>query len=83
MNYRRLGRSGLKVSEVCLGAWINFGDRIADEASLSDRERVLVWCPRDDAEALRKVCAGHDRDHARERLRAGRVDVMNARVRMR
>ena len=30
MNYRRVGRSGLKVSEICLGAWINFGDRIAD-----------------------------------------------------
>lgn len=30
MNYRRLGRSGLKVSEICLGAWINFGERIED-----------------------------------------------------
>lgn len=30
MNYRRLGHSGLKVSELCLGAWINFGDRIED-----------------------------------------------------
>ena len=33
MNYRRLGRSGLKVSEICLGAWINFGGRIEDEAT--------------------------------------------------
>ena len=31
MNYRTLGHSGLKVSEICLGAWINFGGRIADE----------------------------------------------------
>ena len=31
MNYRRLGRSGLKVSEICLGAWVNFGARIGDE----------------------------------------------------
>ena len=31
MNYRRLGRSGLKVSEICLGAWINFGGRMADD----------------------------------------------------
>ncbi len=31
MNYRRLGRSGLKVSEICVGAWINFGDRIEDK----------------------------------------------------
>ena len=30
MNYRRLGASGLKVSEICLGAWINFGERIED-----------------------------------------------------
>jgi len=30
MNYRHLGRSGLKVSEICLGAWINFGERIED-----------------------------------------------------
>ena len=35
MNYRRLGRSGLKVSELCLGAWINFGDRIADEQTFA------------------------------------------------
>lgn len=33
MNYRRLGRSGLKVSEICLGAWINFGGRMEDEAT--------------------------------------------------
>ena len=31
MEHRRLGRSGLKVSELCLGAWINFGQRIEDE----------------------------------------------------
>ena len=31
MNYRTLGRSGLKVSEICLGAWINFGGRMADD----------------------------------------------------
>ncbi len=30
MKTRRLGNSGLKVSEICLGAWINFGDRIED-----------------------------------------------------
>jgi aryl-alcohol dehydrogenase-like predicted oxidoreductase len=30
MKYRRLGASGLKVSEICLGAWINFGERIDD-----------------------------------------------------
>lgn len=30
MNYRRLGNSGLRVSVICLGAWINFGERIED-----------------------------------------------------
>ena len=35
MNYRRLGRSGLKVSEICLGAWINFGGRIEDDATFA------------------------------------------------
>lgn len=35
MNYRRLGRSGLKVSEICLGAWINFGGRIEDEQTFA------------------------------------------------
>ncbi|MDX9864093.1 MAG: aldo/keto reductase [Anaerolineaceae bacterium] len=28
MHYRRLGRTGLKVSEISLGAWITFGDQI-------------------------------------------------------
>lgn len=35
MNYRRLGRSGLNVSELCLGAWINFGGKIEDEATFA------------------------------------------------
>jgi voltage-dependent potassium channel beta subunit len=28
MHYRRLGKSGLKVSEISLGAWVTFGDQI-------------------------------------------------------
>jgi aryl-alcohol dehydrogenase-like predicted oxidoreductase len=35
MNYRRLGKTGLKVSEISLGAWINFGQRIDDEAAFA------------------------------------------------
>ena len=35
MNYRRLGKSGLTVSEICLGAWINFGGRMEDEATFA------------------------------------------------
>src|SRR4051812_9632988 len=35
MQYRRLGRSGLRVSEICLGAWINFGGHLEDEQTFS------------------------------------------------
>ncbi len=31
MHYRRLGRSGLKVSEISLGAWVTFGSQIDDK----------------------------------------------------
>lgn len=31
MEYRRLGKSGLKVSELSLGSWITFGDQISDK----------------------------------------------------
>ncbi len=41
MNYRRLGRSGLKVSEVCLGAWINFGGRIEDAQTFAILDAAL------------------------------------------
>jgi voltage-dependent potassium channel beta subunit len=30
MNYRRMGQSGLKLSEVSLGAWVTFGEQIDD-----------------------------------------------------
>ncbi len=33
MNYRRLGRSGLKVSELSLGSWVTFGGQVGDEAA--------------------------------------------------
>ncbi len=35
MHYRRLGRSGLKVSEISLGAWITFGGQL-DEKDAAD-----------------------------------------------
>ena len=31
MHYRRLGRSGLKISEISLGAWITFGNQIGEQ----------------------------------------------------
>jgi voltage-dependent potassium channel beta subunit len=33
MHYRRLGHSGLKVSEISLGAWITFGSQIEDKTA--------------------------------------------------
>ena len=33
MHYRRLGRSGLKVSEISLGAWVTFGSQIDEDTS--------------------------------------------------
>jgi voltage-dependent potassium channel beta subunit len=37
MNYRRLGRSGLKVSEIALGAWLTYGGSVAAKQS----ERII------------------------------------------
>ena len=33
MNYRRMGRSGLKISEIALGAWVTFGDQIEEKTA--------------------------------------------------
>jgi voltage-dependent potassium channel beta subunit len=34
MHYRRLGRSGLKISEISLGAWVTFGSQVDEETSI-------------------------------------------------
>jgi voltage-dependent potassium channel beta subunit len=34
MRYRRLGRSGLKVSELSLGSWVTYGAQVGDAAAL-------------------------------------------------
>lgn len=34
MNYRRLGRSGLKVSELSLGSWVTYGGQVDEGTSL-------------------------------------------------
>jgi len=31
MHYRRLGRSGIKVSEIALGSWVTFGDQVSEK----------------------------------------------------
>jgi voltage-dependent potassium channel beta subunit len=33
MNYRRLGRSGLKVSELSLGSWVTYGNQLGEAAA--------------------------------------------------
>ena len=33
MHYRRLGRSGIKVSEISLGAWVTFGSQVNDKTA--------------------------------------------------
>jgi voltage-dependent potassium channel beta subunit len=33
MHYRRLGRTGLKISEISLGAWITFGSQVDEKAA--------------------------------------------------
>ena len=35
MNYRNLGSSGLKVSELSFGAWVTFGDQIDEDTALA------------------------------------------------
>jgi voltage-dependent potassium channel beta subunit len=35
MHYRRLGRSGLKVSEISLGAWVTFGSQVDEKNSIT------------------------------------------------
>jgi voltage-dependent potassium channel beta subunit len=35
MHYRRLGRSGLKVSEISLGAWVTFGAQVGQDTTTS------------------------------------------------
>jgi len=35
MHYRRLGRSGLKVSEISLGSWVTFGNQITEQDAIN------------------------------------------------
>ncbi len=36
MEYRRLGKSGLKVSEFSFGAWVTFGKQVGEDAAAVD-----------------------------------------------
>jgi Predicted oxidoreductases (related to aryl-alcohol dehydrogenases) len=34
MHYRRLGKTGIKISEFSLGAWVTFGAQVDDQRSI-------------------------------------------------
>lgn len=40
MKYRRLGRSGLKVSEVSLGSWLTYGKSVEDDLAIKTIQRA-------------------------------------------
>ncbi len=40
MNYRRLGGSGLKVSELSLGAWVTYGGQVGEEVAVKCMSRA-------------------------------------------
>ncbi|MBD2020287.1 aldo/keto reductase family protein [Leptolyngbya sp. FACHB-36] len=40
MEYRHLGKHGIRVSEICLGSWLTYGGAIAEEAARSCIERA-------------------------------------------
>jgi len=40
MNYRRLGKSGLKVSELSLGAWVTYGGQVGEEVAVKCMSRA-------------------------------------------
>lgn len=41
MHYRRLGKSGLKVSELSLGSWVTYGGQVGDDAA--KRCMIAAW----------------------------------------
>ena len=41
MNYRRLGRSGLQVSELSIGSWVTYGNQVDHRAALLHVQRLL------------------------------------------
>jgi len=40
MNYRRLGGSGLKISELSLGAWVTYGGQVGEEVAVKCMSRA-------------------------------------------
>jgi len=40
MKYRRLGRSGLKVSAISLGSWLTYGKTVEDDVAVRTIQRA-------------------------------------------
>ena len=73
MQYRRLGLSGLKVSEVCLGSWLTYGNATADataeacvdkafELGINFIDTANVYAAGKAEEVLGRVLRKYDRD---------------------
>ena len=41
MNYRRMGRSGLKLSELSLGAWVTYGGQVGQDTA--EECMIAAW----------------------------------------
>jgi aryl-alcohol dehydrogenase-like predicted oxidoreductase len=39
MKYRRLGKAGVKLSELSFGSWLTFGNQISDEVAEAESIR--------------------------------------------
>jgi voltage-dependent potassium channel beta subunit len=42
MRYRRLGKWGMKVSEIALGAWVTYGDTVHDKEVIAEIVKIAV-----------------------------------------
>lgn len=43
MNYRRLGKTGLKVSEISLGSWLTYGDSVERDRAIQTIDKAYDW----------------------------------------
>ena len=42
MQYRYLGKSGLEVSALSLGAWVTFGDQVGEEVAYQSMRKLAM-----------------------------------------
>jgi voltage-dependent potassium channel beta subunit len=43
MNYRKLGNTGLKVSEISLGSWLTYGGYVSEQDAIQSIRRAYEW----------------------------------------